>query len=465
MKQRKFLLLLLVISAIGLILRLIDYDRVPPWRESDDEIHFAWAGMTLIKQGVPKSWSWLESYPKSEKYRAWGIDWRIVSPMMEKPPLYLLINGIVVLLSGATQLSDVRLSVIRLIPIILGTITIFLTGILAKIIFSHYIGLLAALLYAIIPTVVLSNRLSQTENLITPLSLISLILIYSLLQTGKNQIIKIFLIGIVAGLAFLTKQIGITVLISAVLVFAKLKKWQNVFLVILVALPVILIYPFEGFVYDWSLFKLIFRELRIIGLQGGLPQLVYTIVSRPLIASERLFLDGTMLIGFFLLILSPWWFLDKFKENNLNKKILLSFPFTYFIYLSIIITAAEPMGSGQSFWGWYVYPLFPYLIIFISLVFMNLWRNFSIFKLSILTLILGSSTIRFLLIFLPRQFHYRWQYLLIGLYLMGIGIWILKNNKLNKIIMIAFFLLYLGVNIYTTINMARIYPALKQPIP
>src|SRR3990167_4072015 len=90
MKNQTFLILLTLITVFGLFLRLKDYDKVPPPDEAFDEVHYAWGGATWIEEGIPKSWSNFDSYTNVLYLERYGVRWRVVAPLIEKPPLYFL---------------------------------------------------------------------------------------------------------------------------------------------------------------------------------------------------------------------------------------------------------------------------------------------------------------------------------------------------------------------------------------
>ncbi len=484
-----FAFLLLTITLLGLCLRLIDYDRLPGWRESDDEIHYAWTGLTWLKTGTPQSWSNMEIYSQIKIFNIWNSDWRLVKPILEKPPLYSLLSGLTVILAGETELNSVRLSTIRLLPILLSIFTISLTGIVATQVFGKRIGLIAALLYATTPTIVMANRLSVTENLMVPLVLItSAIFLYG--QNKSNQqLIFPFLVGIGAGLTALTKQNGITCILTLFVLYIYFKQWRSAVICAIVSLSILSIYFFIGAYYDFPLFLRTLKELRLVGLQGGLPQLVITLLGRPLITTQTLFYDGSILFGLILLLSSPWWLyknnllinisalnhlkggrMDSFQvmepENTRQLSIyaFLLFPLTYILYLGLTITGAESIGSGQGFWGWYAYPLFPYAVTLVSVILYRLWRTPAYYLLLIAVLILGSSTVRFFFLQLPHKYHFYWQNTLIGLIVFS-GLILIPRKKFKKTTMLILFLLFIGVNIYTSTFLYKIYPVLPQPLP
>lgn len=461
MKQRTFMTLLILIVGLGFFLRLNDYDRTPAWHESNDEIHYAWAGLTWITTGTPTSWSWLSSYPTSEMRSVWGSQWRLVTPMLEKPPLYSFLSGGLLYATGARDLEDVQVTITRLLPLALGACTLLLIGLVGAKLLDRATGLLAAMLYAITPTFVLASRLSVTENLITPIALLTILV--SLIKFKKWHYQAIFL-GILAGLAALTKQSGLTVLVIPLIFYGLQKKWRAAGITTTIAMAFYALYPLIGLLYDKTLFLHLMAEGRRIGIQGGLPQVLLTIVGRPLITTEIIFPDGLVFLGELLLLTCPLWLKNLFPETN--KKIplytFLSFPFAYIVYLAVFTTGAEPIGSGQGFWGWYVYPLFPFAALLVAAVFAKLWRELSFLLLLPTVLILGSSSIRFALLFLPRAYHYRWQMLLVGLLVGSALTWLKGTTKTKRYVLGILLVGFILLSSYTAFAASLIYPTLSQ---
>lgn len=174
MSQRTFLVFLLLMSGVGFILRLHNYDRLPPFGTTQDEFLYAWQGMTLLQGQPPLGWSQLSAYPKKEVVTKWGIDYPLVRPWLEKPPLYFLVVGVILISQKVTDPFLVRLNLIRLVPIVLSGITIPLIGIFARRLFSPSVGIMAAVLYSTVPTITIANRTSLAESLLTPLVLTAL---------------------------------------------------------------------------------------------------------------------------------------------------------------------------------------------------------------------------------------------------------------------------------------------------
>ena len=460
----KFVPTLFLITILGLSLRFVDYDRIPPFGETFDEFHYAWAGLTWITTGTPVSWSWLNSYKNTSRFKRWGQSGSIVSPMLEKPPLFVWLSGLWVWIGGARDIFDVRLHQLRILPLFLSIFSILGTGILARKIFSNQIALLSAFLYATVPTVVLANRLSLTENLLTPITLGTLAFIFS--DQTRYRLYPI-IIGIGAGLAAMTKQSGLALFITLFIFYAFLKKWRIIAILIAIAIPMALIYPLIGYIYNWQLYLKIITELRTLTTLNGLPEYIFSLFRFPIIScKECIFLDGTVLLGYILLLSGPLWLptiSDSKEQPSFTQRhkniVLLGFPLVY-----IVINSFINSGSGPIFYGWYQYPLLPFLMILTAKIFMDIWNDFHLYKMILLNIILGSAFIRLLFLFLPIEIRNYWQHIYLAFFLLIFSAWILPNVRYRKLILSIFFICFTTINIYTVIHLGQIYPSFTQPL-
>ncbi len=478
MNQKRFLILLCIIACLGFGLRVIDYDRIPPFAETQDEFFYPWSGMTFLQTGKPVAWSWFPAYKARTIVNYWGAQYPLVSPWVEKPPLYSLITGIWVLLHNERALNQVRLSVVRVIPVFLSLGTIFLTGLLAKRVFSPIVGLVAALIYSTIPSMVMASRLSLTENLLTPIMILTL---YIFLGEEKSKIWFPVLIGLGCALAILTKDIGMALPVVLGIFYILQRNWKGLLIIGICSSIAIIIHPLMGFYYDWSLFKNVMLDYRIAHSLSGLPQLVTTLFQFPVVGSkEHLFPDGGMLMGYLLFFTSPFWLLKNeqtrsfsmvkfnwlpksFKlpmlDNNWKTEILIGVPLVYFVLLSMLAS-----GEGWSYFGWHVYPLFPFLTILMAKIFIDLWQKPNLTWLLTLTLILGASTIRFIFISLPREIQHRWQYVYVGLFASIFLGFVTQNQRFLRLFLLGLFICFIGVNIYTVFNLSHLYTSFAQPV-
>ena len=468
--RHKFIIYLILIALLGFGLRLIDYTQVPVKGETKDEFMYPWAGMSLLKTGVPTSWSNFDAYKNFQKVKIWGEEYRLVTPWFDKPLLYPLIAGSLMLATGATTFDQVNLSILRLIPIILSCLSIFLLGLITRKIFQEKIALLASLLYTIIPTFVLSSRLSLVENLLIPLSLSAIYLLQDKLNTKKT-----IYLGIICGLGLLTKQIGIWIYFSAALILFLNKQYKHLFYLTAIFAIFAGIFFLSLITYDLSLYLKVMSNFRIAHALSGLPELLTSIFRFPGISQKsQPFLDGSILLGLILLLSSPLWLkpskpnLNILSEQSIKNQSLaltdkkLSFMFFPFLYL-LFLSAVESSAPAYGYFGWHIYPIFPFLAIVLAKFFMEIYQNLDIPKLILLIFTIGASSIRFIFLTLPREALYRWQYLYFGLIIVFVLVFFMKN-KLQKKALLGLFAVYLLINIYTVINLKIIYPSIP-PLP
>lgn len=449
MKERAFYLILSIITLLSFALRFYKYDKVPPINEAFDEIHYAWGGATWIRESIPRSWSNLDSYENVTYLQRYGINWRIVSPLIEKPPLYFLLSGLLVVLSKPPDIFSTGHDVIRILPLFLSLPTVFLMALLARKIFNWQIGIISGLIFATTPAIILANRMSLTENLLTPLVLISMLIV-----TGNysNKLRSSIYAGIISTFAILTKQIGVSVAVAISLIFFQRKQFKNGFAVLILAIIGFIIYLLFGAYYDWKLFLSLQQDVHIGHTLSGVPEIIADIFRFPTIGPKnRPFLDGAILLGYILLFASPLWFL-KNENSKSPRSIFLIFPFIYLLFLAV-----GESGSGAfTFFGWYLYPLFPFLIILVAKLLYDFYHKPTFPIAALISLVIGSSAIRFLFLNFDRQYHYLWQYSYILLIIL-IMTSVLTNRRSAKILMIALFTIFICVNVLTAFNLEKIY--------
>jgi len=82
---------LVAIVALGLGVRLFDYDVMPDFRENGDELFATWNGWQLLESGETRGWSlWANVYGARVRHSTldyFGMDWAIIQPYFEHPPL------------------------------------------------------------------------------------------------------------------------------------------------------------------------------------------------------------------------------------------------------------------------------------------------------------------------------------------------------------------------------------------
>lgn len=341
--RKKYLLLFLAIFVLGVFLRYSNYAKTPRHGATFDEFAWTWLGINILQKGVPISWSPHSQYKNRQHLIYQGAAFWIVTPYLEHPPLFGLVAGSFAMLNGAKDMYDVTLAKIRPLAIILGAFSILMVFVLSKEIYGNKIGLLSALLYATVPTVVVGSRIVQNENFLIPCWLLSLYLIAKYLKTGKNKFRNIA--AIMAGLLSLAKVPWLVVGLSLSMILSYKGKWRDAFLVSGVTIAIFTLFIFYGIYFDKELF------INLWKLQLARYDISFTgffsVFTSPLLV-DRFYLDGWILFG---------WLSIMFLARDLKKNFLILIPFIAYLVTFIFAIPNEPAH------GWYRYPFLPFLLI------------------------------------------------------------------------------------------------------
>lgn len=344
-------LIIFGITFLGAILRIHNYDSLPPDNWTADEYAFAWSGMSLIKDHVPTSWSLLSptgDFPvivweaKSNRYR-------LVTPWFDHPPLFGLIVGMAAILGGAKEFFDCKLSAMRIPSLIFGIISIVLLYLLAFKLFNRSVAIITSLIFATHPNTVLLSRIAVSENL-----LLLLIIIVSLccLEYQKTEQKKyLYSAVIIAAITPLIKVTGLFIPISLAVWLIYQKKWRDSIIAAASGILGFSLYYLYGWIYDFEFFLKIMKEHSSRFLDFGiLKYLVW-----PSLVSPSLFFEDA------------WWFFSwitvpLFLQSNLEKfKInLIALPLLIYSLLLVI------SGSQSHFYVWYLIPFYPLLFLILG---------------------------------------------------------------------------------------------------
>ena len=115
-----------------------------------------------------------------------GTSYRIVHPYFDHPPLFSVLVGGGAWLLGARDLQDVTAAMIRPVAIALSSFSTCLAYVLGRVLPVARACSAAAILIATAPVAVLFGRAVESENLLAPLLLVSLLLAHRLL-TGEGK--------------------------------------------------------------------------------------------------------------------------------------------------------------------------------------------------------------------------------------------------------------------------------------
>ncbi len=337
------LLIISIILILGALLKFYNYDVYPQRGATSDEYTYSFLGVSLLTKGVPISWSHFDGYRNREDLAIKGIYFPIVWPYFDHPPLNGLIVGAWSLLWGGDTFERIQLSVIRVVPIVLSTLSTLFVYLIARRRYGFRVGLWALLIYSTATIMVIHSRVVLAENLLTPLMLFALY--FYDVKHKRIQSIHALALGIFAGLSFWTKEAGVSVffILMALMIMDRIRR-SLIINFILVSILIMAGYIWYGMYFDASVFWSIMttQATRDIG-----PKTLQYLLTTPIIVN-KVYHDGWYFLGF----LSLFAGLSQAK----NLRIILVPAFTYFILLLVILTQEAQMG-------WYLIPLFPFMAI------------------------------------------------------------------------------------------------------
>lgn len=431
---KRSLIVLGVIILLGFFLRFHNLYTWPRVGATFDEYAWTWQGMSLIQNKVPTSWSYHPQYPNRKPIKYQTVNFVMVTPYLEHPPVFGLVAGTYAILNGARNLYDVDIGKIRGLALILGTGSILLVFLLASKLYGKGVGLVSALLYATIPTVVVGSRIVQNENFFIPLWLLSLYLTVLYIKNKKGWLRNV--IALLCGLLILSKVPWGAAAFSVAIIFIYHKRYKDALILSSIVVCMFLLYFVYGFYYDKDTF------LALWGLQLNRYDIgfssIYALIQKPYLA-DRTYLDGWIIggwVAFLLLCVS------NFKKNV----ILISAVLSYFL----VFLAGIPDEAGH---GWYRYPFYPFLIISIALFLKEYFaKNF---LLTFLFLVCVGTTLFELTWTVAFGFSYfvfrflivTWGLVLIPQYLQNS-----KTIKLGRIVSYSWLSFYILINLWAVLT-------------
>lgn len=442
------LVILVVILAFSLRKKL--YAQIPIPGQSTDEYSYSWVGLSLIQTGMPVGISGFPGYKNIEtKYVNVDHYMEVIPsdpleinyPWMDHPPLLGLITGGYAYLSGARNFSETTSLLIRRPIIVIGTLSVLLAMIFCWINFGYLTGLIAGLIYATAPLVVLSSRMIQAENAIIPCILGCMISLSLFLKNKGDK--WLFITALIAGTATLFKLTGFTTYL--LVVFALLyrhKKIDKKFMkdlgfFLAVSLPISFLFVVYGLAYGWENFKTILfsNYNRFYGIG---PNLLLELIRNQRLTQHKFLPEVWVISGWLVFIGS----LIK-RPKEIGDKLLMAAMMAYLIIY--IFFGSQP-------YGWYTFPFWPLLIMILARFFAKNVESgkkiIPVFLLSIL--ILGANIDRLMNVFEFQKFANWWRFGVSGLILLSAVLAILKIN--SKLIQRVIFVILFGLMIYTNLK-------------
>ncbi len=425
-----------IILFLSLLLKFHNYVVYPQRGATSDEYTYSFLGVSLLTKYIPISWSYFGAYKNRQDLTINKIYFPIVWPYFDHPPLNGLVVGGWALLFGENTFEKIQLSVIRIVPIFLSTVSSLLVYLIAQKRYGFRAALWALLIYTTVPIFVIQTRVVLAENLLTPLLLLTIYL-YDRVQKRMSMTHAI-LLGVLSGLSLWTKEVGICVFIIVCffMITDRIRIHLSSSFIFIFAL-FLLGYVAYGMYFDKEVFWNIIttQVTRDVG-----PQTLLYVLSTPIIIN-KIYYDGWYFLGFVSLFASLLYI----KEF----KIIIVPAFIYFLFLLLLLTQKAEMG-------WYLIPLFPFMAIVTSRFLVESLQTGNWYVI-IMILFVGFSHMQHLYQenFGLTTSHFRFfSTMLFGPFILAIIL--KKENIFQKLGSLYFYSFIIG-NIYLTYN--YIHPA------
>jgi 4-amino-4-deoxy-L-arabinose transferase-like glycosyltransferase len=354
------------VIVLGVGLRLVDYEVMPDFRENDDELFATWNGWQLLEDGTTRGWSLWPGYYGGRVAVEPTLYFspqpkQVITPYFEHPPLLHVLVGAAAHLGGADHWTHARLAHTRLVPIGLAGVTLWLVIAVGRRLFpsggpAPWLG---ALLWAVLPMIVLQSRVIKEEALLTPMLLFGLWL-FLRWRADESRLVRLAAAGFVLGLSAAAKVTG-AILVPALVVLVLSRgagRWRPAALAGgcgLLGVALLLVY---GVAIDPELFFL------TTGKQAtGRPShfnLFPRFFDDPLINHN--------LIG-------RGWLLFLWTGTLLSAGGPGRRPDPAFLFLPLVYLVGVAFSSGNWTFGWYITPLYPFLCLGAGQMLADLWAR------------------------------------------------------------------------------------------
>lgn len=349
-----WLILSFVIVLVGYSLRKDDYATVPLPGTSMDEYSYSWVGLSLIETGYPVGISGIDGY-KNQLYKYINVDdvyqstaggnpLKINYPWFDHPPTLGLITGGYAWMKGARTFEETNAYLIRKPMLWLGSLTLASLMVLLLINSGYVASVVGGIMWATIPSVVISSRMIQAENGVIPFWLLSLIFI-SLYRKNRKLGYLIFA-GLLAGVVTLFKLSGIVCLLSSIVILLSdsrryLKRDLMVFFFYYSLIASLFVV--YGLIIDPYQFIAIFlsNSSRYYGIGS---EAVLKLLTQTKLTNLKYITEPWLLVSWLAFFVA------------LSRKKLSVYAISLCSYLAIYIF------FGSYPYGWYSFPFWPFLI-------------------------------------------------------------------------------------------------------
>jgi 4-amino-4-deoxy-L-arabinose transferase-like glycosyltransferase len=360
-----------VVLVVALALRLNQYTQAPAFHDNPDELQFPWAGLALITDHVPQSWSYFPEY----RHYTWlvlpdGSSYPLVKPWLDHPPLFPLLPGAAAWVAGERSFTQVTAASVRIPSIWLSLLSLFLIYALARRVVGQRPAMVAAVIFATAPGAVLFSRSVETEALLAPLLLGALLALHRLLAGDGGRASIILLVSCCA-LAPLAKVPGLAVGGTVIVILLAERRWRLAAAAGAATLGGLGVFAIYGLALDWNLFVSIWKEQAAhrSGVMGA-----FEFIIEPAGLSRR-FSD-------------PWWLLGWVGIGAMIATRLSARNRVRFVAWPVIAYAATMLVMADvrvAYFGWYRITIYP--LVYLAAGYL-VWRAIAAPNPALVTLVL-----------------------------------------------------------------------------
>lgn len=349
--------LFVLVLLLGIIAR--SYDLAGFQHIENDERSFVMSGISLLRYGFPESWTiYWEKYPQIFFTEVAGERHSVVRPYLDHPPVFQVLSGGWTLLVGGVSDMGYDWGSIRLLSIVITTLTTILLFLVVRLYGGNRMGWLSFLALLLLPSHVLASRLLVAEHLLVLLLLIVMLGCFYLEGSSEKltywkRKMWLFALVFICISAPLVKLSGLLVPAAASLLLFQLRAYRLGVVLASCGVIALVFFSLYGWWFDWELFTLI-QSAHGLREQSWwhffsifqLPDLGYFFLHDPY------WVLGVL--GSFLVVHEAYG--GDSSESSPGLSVLLK---AFWAAQAPLLLAVAPLEA----YGWYRFTLFPVLAI------------------------------------------------------------------------------------------------------
>ncbi len=336
----------LCLAVLAAVLRFHDYTVVPAPADDPDEMAWVWAGQSLIEHGRPTSWTSLPGYSEVTYEKTQVGTVAIVTPWLDEPPVFALLEGGAALVAGELTPQQASDAAARIPVIALSLISLMLAALLLLRLFGPGVALLGSALLAVSPAITEASRTVESEALLTPLILGTLLICHHIGRGnyGRGAVATLLAICCVAPLV---KPTGLVcALIAAGLLWTSGRS-RIALAAVGAAVLGVAIFALYGAILDWHEFLAIIgtNGRRVNGFLDAFSFISSTTsaIVNPVFLNDVVWLIGWIGVGFVVL------------SRRADAERYLAWPCLAYV-IAMVASASPSLASNAA---WYRIPIMP----------------------------------------------------------------------------------------------------------